>query len=1035
MQESHLHNFLSQLNLVEKVIFRNRDNNTYAFDFQKDIHQKIKSILPDAIYVFNSQPLILFFDFTETDRELTDLYKKVWSFDNTSIIFILRGTSIEVFNALNYIKNKKQNTLEKIDLSEEEIKRLFNLWELESGSTWNWFQKEYIEKQKGKAHRKRVNERLFSNIKEVRNHLTNIDSLIEDEANSLILRLIFIRYLIDRKIKIDDELISGNVENLNERRKNFIQLIREPEKLNQLFVKLNDRFNGVLFKEKELTLTQSQAEYLSGVFAGELDGDNSLFKDFFFEIFDFSIIPVEVISGIYESLIDEEKRKLDSAVYTPSFLVDYILKDTVDEFLKNNKPEDCSIFEVAVGSGIFLVQSLRRIIEKEIELNGNEDKILFSEKIKSFAEDNLYGIDINPQALKVTCFSIYIALLDYLDPADISIYQFPKLIGKNLFESNFFGKLNDKNELESADFENVINNIQPKFILGNPPWKSKKDDIIHTKWIKKNNKVVGNFEIAQSFLLRVKDFMNFETKSALILTSTMFYNVSKPTRKFKNEVLNTYCVDKFFDLSAVKQSLFETQESPTSIIFFRLSNNNEHFNNIVKHHSLKVNSFLKNFRMLVIEKFDQKEILQKHFIENDWMFKVALYGNTLDFHLLKRFKDYTKILDIIDNEKFYATSGILRGNRKNKFSQLQGLPLVENKKVQKFFTYESKNKVIDNDLYLEAGRKIEKFNKPKILFKEQAVDWTDLNISFNPQPSVFVKGVFGIANQNQVELKSLFSILITDFYTYFIFSISGGWGVATHPQTKWEDEFLSFPLVETDETINIELMKLVDEFLNPVKKFYTVQEENKNSKFELIPTNQKNPKPPINQNVLDKINKIIYKLYNIKEYERDLIDYVLNVSRYQFQESKQDLFTNKVDDKIDFLKKYAQVYLDEFSKIYIDEYIQVEIYPLKHFIAMNFVMKVDKPEKSIIYSDNKDIASVLKTLANKLSISEIVSTNDIEKNLFIQKDIKGFEDNSFYIIKPNEYKCWHRAMAWYDVAEFKEVIQEAESNELKNSVE
>lgn len=790
-----------------------------------------------------------------------------------------------------------------------------------------------------------------------------------------------------------------------------------------------------MFKEKELTLTHSQAEYLSGVFAGELDGDNSLFKDFFFEIFDFSIIPVEVISGIYESLIDEEKRKLDSAVYTPSFLVDYILKDTVVEFLKNNKPEDCTIFEVAVGSGIFLVQSLRRIIEKEIELNGNEDKILFSEKIKSFAEDNLYGIDINPQALKVTCFSIYIALLDYLDPADISIYQFPKLIGKNLFESNFFGKLNDKNELESADFENVIKNIQPKFILGNPPWKSKKDDIIHTNWIKKNNKVVGNFEIAQSFLLRVKDFMNFETKSALILTSTMFYNVSKPTRKFKNEVLNTYCVDKFFDLSAVKQSLFETQESPTSIIFFRLSNNNEHFDNIVKHHSLKVNSFLKNFRMLVIEKFDQKEIFQKHFIENDWMFKVALYGNTLDFHLLKRFKDYTKILDLIDNKIYYATSGILRGNRKNEYSHLQGLPLVENKKVQKFFTYESKNKVIDDDLYLEAGRKIEKFNKPKILIKEQAVDWTDLNISYNPQSSVFVKGVFGIANQNQVELKSLFSILITDFYTYYIFSISGGWGVATHPQTKWEDEFLSFPLVETDETVNTKLTKLVDEFLNPVKKYYEVLDENKSSKFELKPTNQKNPEPPINQNALDKINEIIYKLYNIKEYEKDLIDYALNVSRYQFQESKQSLFTHKVDDNIDFLEKYAQVYLDEFSKIYIEEYIQVEIYPLKHFIAMNFVMKVEKPEKPIIYSENKDIASVLKTLANKLSVSEIVSTNDIEKNLFIQKDIKGFEDNSFYIIKPNEYKCWHRAMAWYDVAEFKEAIQEAESNELNYSVE
>ncbi|WP_246566519.1 Eco57I restriction-modification methylase domain-containing protein [Kaistella soli] len=1039
MKKTQLHNFLIQLNLEEKVIFRNRDNNTYAIDFHKDIRQKIESILPDAVYIFNSQPLILFFDLTEKNRDLNDLYKKVWSFDNTSIVFIIKDSGIEIFNALNYIKDNKQNTLERIDLSEKEIKRLFNLWELESGKTWNWFQKKYIDNQRGKNHKKRVNDRLFSNIKEVRNYLTYNNSLDENEANSLILRLIFIRYLIDRKVKIDDKLIPGDVLNPNERRKNFIQLIREPERLNELFRLLNDRFNGVLFKEEDFILTENHSEFLSYVFAGEFDGESSLYsnyKEFYFEIFDFSIIPVEVISGIYESLINEETRKLDSAVYTPSFLVDYILKDTVDEFLKYNKPEDCTIFEVAVGSGIFLVQSLRRMIEKEIELNGNADKNLFSEKIKSFAENNLYGIDINPQALKVTCFSIYIALLDYLDPADINQYLFPKLLETNLFNSNFFGKLNDIDGLEPADFEEKIKTVKPKFILGNPPWKSKKDDLVHTKWLKSNGKTVGRYEIAQSFLLRVKDFMNYETNSALILTSTMFYNVSKTTQKFKNEVLNTYCVDKFFDLSAVKQSLFETQESPTSIIFFRLSENTNHLSNIVKHHSLKVNSFLKNFRMLVIEKFDQKEILQKHFIENDWMFKVALYGNTLDFHFLKRFTNYNKITDLIDNKNFYATSGILRGNRKNKYPKLQGLPFIENKKVQKFFTYEKENFVKEKDLFLEAGRKIEKFDKPKILFKEQAVDWTDLTISLNQQPSVFVKGVFGIASLDNTKLITLYSKLITKFYTYYIFSISGGWGVATHPQTKWEDEYLSFPIIETDDDTNNKLVSLVNSFLEPIKQFYEDQSNKEEEEFELKPINLKNlDTPPINQNILIHINDIINDIYDIKEYEEDLIDYVLNVSRYQFQESKQDLFIYKVNDDIDFLRKYAEIYLNEFSNIYIDEYIQVEVYPLEHFIAMNFVMKNEKPKESIIYSKNKNIESVLKTLANSLSISEIVNTENPEKNLFIQKDIKGFEDNSFYIIKPNEYKCWHRAMAWYDVAEFKKVIQEAEINELNKSVE
>lgn len=1033
MNNYSLNKVLKSLDLDQSVVFRDKNDNSYDAQFHKDIQQKIESILPDAVYIFNSQPLILFFDLTEEDRELNDLYKKVWSFDNTSIIFIIKNTDIEVFNALNYIKDKKQNTLEKIDISTEEIERLFNLWELESGNTWNWFQKEYIEKQKGKTHRKRVNERLFSNIKDVRNHLTSNNSLDENEANSLILRLIFIRYLIDRKIKIDDELIPGDVENLNDRRKNFIQLIKDPEKLNQLFIKLNERFNGILFKENEFTLTENQAEYLSGVFAGELDGDDSLFKEFFFEIFDFSIIPVEVISGIYESLIDEEKRKLDSAVYTPSFLVDYILKDTVDEFLKDNKPEDCTIFEVAVGSGIFLVQSLRRIIEKEIEINGNEDKNLFSEKIKSFAENNLYGIDINQQALKVTCFSIYIALLDYLDPADINIYQFPKLIGNNLFNSNFFGKLNDIDTLEPADFEEVIKNIKPKFILGNPPWKKDKSKE-HLSWVNStktyNKKIKGELEIAQSFLLRTKEFMQEDTVCSLIVTSTIFYNISNTTKEFKADFLKSYNLNKFFDLSPVRRLIFERKISPATVINFTLSKNKSYNSNIVKHQSVKSNIFLKNFKILVIEKFDQKEILQKHFIENDWMFKVALYGNTLDFHFLKRIADNTTL-----EQNFGNNLISLDGFKRDKLQKF-GLGnideyITEKESINNFYT-PSKKTLVDNQ---KLSQVYSNFGKFRIILKGQTKNESEIVTSFSDSNAIFRNDTFLLVS-NQEIIKNIFTYLISDLYTYFQYITSSTWGIATRPAIRLQ-EYINFPFIECDDNQKQKNIKLINEFLEPINQFYETQSNRENEEeFKLKPVDFKNLEiSPINQNILNQINVIINSIYKIKDHEKDLIDYVLNVSRYQFQESKQDLFTYKVDDNIELLKKYAEVYLDEFSKIYIDEHIQVEIYPLKHFIAMNFIMKEEKSDDPIIYSKNKNVESVLKTLANKLSISEIVNTKDIEKNLFIQKDIKGFEDNSFYIIKPNEYKCWHRAMAWYDVAEFKDAIQEAELNDLNKSIE
>lgn len=1017
MKNNQLNKLLIRLGLENTVFFRNKDDNAYSFNFHTDIKNKLETIKPDAIYVFNKQPFILFFDLTEENNSFTEneIHKKVWSFDNSPVIFIVKNSEIQIFNALNYIKNKDGNDgkLEELVLTVEERDNKFSFWNLQSGETWEWFQNDYLENTKKRDTRKRVNERLFQNIKEVRFYLTNeneLNHLDEKQANSLILRLIFIRYLIDRGIKIDDSFISG--ETTNDKRKSFSALIKQPQQLNDLFFNLNDKFNGVLFRELDIQLNQTQSNFLANVFKGELQEEDSLFEGFFFEIFDFSIIPVEVISGIYESLIDEETRELNSAVYTPSFLVDYVLDDTVEDYLTNSMTSACAIFEVAVGSGIFLVQSLRRMIEKEIEINGKHDTEAFSNKIRNIAKDNLFGIDINREALKVTCFSIYIALLDYQEPKDVEKYPFPNLLDENLFEANFFDTTHKFNE--------VVKQNRPKFILGNPPWKSKKDDFVHTTWLKQNKKTVGNFEIAQSFLLRIKDFMQYDTRSALIVTSTMFYNVSKPTKKFKKEFLTTYCIDSFFDLSAVKQSLFETQESPTSIVFFRLSNNNEYLDNIVSHKSLKVNSFLRNFKMLVIEKFDKKEILQKYFIDNDWMFKVALYGNTLDFVFVNRILSNNNIIsEKIDSDNLYKGAGIERGKDSKEFKELIGLPIIENNVIIEYYTHVDKNVILNkNDVHLSRGRKKEIFTGHKILLKEQSKNWNQPVISYTDEDCVFRKGTFSIASDDGDKIKSLFGYLISDLYLYFLFSIAGAWGIGTRPAIRFDEEYLAFPIIELDKNFKNQLIELINQFLDPYKRFYNNFNLGEPKKDELL---------------LEQINTVINNLYGIKEYEKDLIDYVLNISRYQFQESKQQFFTKKVDTDEKFLEKYAEIYIKQFEDIYNDEYIQVEVYPLNHFISLNFVFLDSKPKKAIIYPNKKNEIEVLKRLANNLSVEQITNTQDPTKNLFIQKDIKGFESNSFYIIKPNEYKCWHRAMAWYDVAEFKEAIQKAELKRLNSN--
>ncbi len=128
-------------------------------------------------------------------------------------------------------------------------------------------------------------------------------------------------------------------------------------------------------------------------------------------MYDFNIIPIELISNIYERFLGNKQRKKDGAFYTPSFLVDYILKFTIDPYLKNHNT--CTVLDPACGSGIFLVETLRRIIERNLS---NRQFIESDIELSSYLTNYIYGIDKNDEAINVAIFSLYITLLDYKNP-------------------------------------------------------------------------------------------------------------------------------------------------------------------------------------------------------------------------------------------------------------------------------------------------------------------------------------------------------------------------------------------------------------------------------------------------------------------------------------------------------------------------------------------------------------------------------------------------------------------------------------------
>ena len=82
-------------------------------------------------------------------------------------------------------------------------------------------------------------------------------------------------------------------------------------------------------------------------------------------------------------------------------------------FTKNPEEYTCKVLDPACGSGIFLVQALRRMIERYQEINEitSTKTKSFKDILRKIAEENIYGIDQDDNAINVAVFSVYLAFL------------------------------------------------------------------------------------------------------------------------------------------------------------------------------------------------------------------------------------------------------------------------------------------------------------------------------------------------------------------------------------------------------------------------------------------------------------------------------------------------------------------------------------------------------------------------------------------------------------------------------------------------
>ena len=908
----------------------------------------LRELAPYAAYIVDGSVLAVFFDDLNSRTDI-GIHGKIWN-AQMPVVISDEGNYIKIYNgkSMNLGADKKIRLRDicSYDLSQCDEKNEFSYWNVA-----NILSLDLYEKSMGK---KNLNEFLIDNLRYITKRLK--DDYKISFANKLMLRVLFIRYLIDRGVNIGYMGLDSNVKQSQEI---FLNIIKNKDDFLKLVKYLKERFNGNLFEideQKENTeITESSLAVLHDFLTAKEEMNTGQLC--LFPFYDFNIIPIELISNIYEILLGKENQVKDKAFYTPEYLVDYMVNRTVGKYL--TKEKQCKVLDPSCGSGIFLVKSLQRILERNAEINGFlQDK----EKINSLIKENIYGVDYNEEAVDVTIFSLYVTLFDYQDPKSLEQFRLPLLKNENILVGDFF----DEEKTKS------IEDIEFKFILGNPPWGSVNQQN-YKKYCKDRNVVAQNGEICVAFLLKVQEIGNSDTECSLVIPSKILYKGKNPSVTFRKRLLANTQLEQVLEISAVRKQIFKGAIAPAAVLSFACKKSP--MNHKVEYVSLKPNKYLKLFGIIMIEPDDIKYVSQSLFMDNDDLWKILVYGGYWDFELLNSMHEkFDTISDIASEHNLIMRKGLQDndGDRKDS-SHLIGKKILDSEEAIDHFCLDKKAYTVFNKNKIHRPRDPEIYKAPYVLFKK-GLDCADYSIraAYVEEDFLYretINCIKGSENDKKI-LLNLCGLLNSSLFSYFNLMLGSSAGIER--EQLFLEELADYPYVYSDELV------------------------------ELVQTMQQVETIEVREELQEKINQCVLKMYGLQN--NFFVDYVLSTQIPKlcgtYQEKKSD---------VNIMKRYASmiagIWDEHFGQSGV--FYKITIYPdIKgKFAAIQVKLSFEKSEENICIIDN--INEDIDLLTNFM----IYQLNDC---FYQTKNVVEFSEDSFVIVKSIEAKNWHPAMAIKD---------------------
>ncbi|MDR3000458.1 MAG: hypothetical protein LBU89_04250 [Fibromonadaceae bacterium] len=279
------------------------------------------------------------------------------------------------------------------------------------------------------------------------------------------------------------------------------------------------------------------------------------------------------------------------------------------------------------------------------------------------------------------------------------------------------------------------------------------------------------------------------------------------------------------------------------------------------------------------------------------------------------------------------------------------------------------------------------------------------NAAVNKKERVFTSSIraLKIKNENQLHiLYSMNAILCSSVFSYYILNLGVSSGIER----------------EESEDAEIERVWYFD-IPNILLKAREI-EKHEAQKYDLMKNMIKG------LSVKEQCNDIVLPQLKLNLEEKALLDYANDIVipvQMRHENHEKHFQPLKLNDAT--LTDYANLFIEHFKSSFVSvgKKFVVEIWHTEQIIGMFFkVIPKSEYKKSIIWLNKQnDESGILQKIA-------ALGATEITDKLFIQKDIRGFEKDSFYIFKPNEKRLWHKAIGYLDLYEILDAILKAGKN-------